>query len=195
MEKAKIIEAFKSQKLIFKILEIVFLIDILIKVVFFIQKNIFNVVFFIGGVKQDSVDFWLTAVILLIIIVFVFILFDKLWLKGVCIIGVIAISLYMIFTMIYGSSNPKCFYFSSPKGSNTLIIEENSWSLGSWCDFYEEKGLFFASDMDKSIKMENGYRPFSRGDYKVTWESESKISIQYGFGQDGVTKTEVIQID
>ncbi len=195
MEKAKIIEAFKSQKLIFKILEIVFLIDILIKVVFFIQKNIFNVVFFIRGVKQDSVDFWLTAVILLIIIVFVFILFDKLWLKGVCILGVIAISLYMIFTMIYGSSNPKCFYFSSPKGSNTLIIEENSWSLGSWCDFYEEKGLFFASDMDKSIKMENGYRPFSRGDYKVTWESESKISIQYGSGQDGVTKTKVIQID
>jgi hypothetical protein len=195
MEKVKIIDAFKSQKLIFKILEIVFLIDVLIKVIFFIQKNIFDVIFFLGGVKQDSVDFWLTAVLLIIIIIFVFILFDKLWLKGVCILGVIAINLYMIFTLIYGSTNPKCFYINSPKGSNTLIVEENAWSLGSWCDFYSEKGSFFARDLDKSIDTENGYRPFTKGDYKVTWESESKINIQYGTGQDGTVKTEVIQLD
>lgn len=193
MEKARIIEAFKSQKLIFKILEIVFLIDVLIKVVFFIQKNIFNVILFIGEVKQDTVDFWLTAVILLIIIIFVFILFDKLWLKGVCVLGVIAISLYMIFTMVYGSSNPKCFYFSSPKGDNTLIIEENSWSLGSWCDFYEEKGLFFARDMNESIKMENGYRPFSRGDYKIEWENGNKAKIIYGTGKGEEIKTVLIE--
>ncbi len=195
MEKVKIIDSFKSQKLIFKILEIIFLIDVLFKVIFFIQKNIFDVIFFLGGVKQDSIDFWLTAVLLLIIIVFVFILFDKLWLKGLCVLGVIAITLYMIFTLIYGTTSPKCFYFNSPKGNNMLIVEENSWSLGSWCDFYEEKGLLFARDIDKRINNENGYRPFTMGDYKVTWESESKINIQYGTGQDGVTKNELIEFD
>ena len=94
-----------------------------------------------------------------------------------------------------GNSSKSYFYFESPSKSHTLVIEEDSFLLGGWSNFYERKGIIFIKDLKQQIITDDGYKPFSYNDYKLKWLDDNSVEIIYGFGSEDIHKKEIIKFD
>lgn len=94
-----------------------------------------------------------------------------------------------------GNSSKSYFYFKSPNKSHTLVIEEDSFLLGGWSNFYERKGIIFIKDLKQQIITDDGYKPFSYNDYKLKWLDNNSVEIIYGFGSEDIHKKEIIKFD
>lgn len=94
------------------------------------------------------------------------------------------------------ASDDKEFYFNSPNNKNALIVEECSFLLGGWSNFYEKKYVIFKKALTKGydISTDDGYRPFSSNDYSIYWINENEVTINYGYGSNGIRKKVTVDI-
>lgn len=119
--------------------------------------------------------------------------FDKTWSRVVIIISCLVILFFVVCFGIF-QAEKKYFYFVSPDKQNTLIIEECSGFLEGWSNCYIQINHCLYREVDSNISTNNGYRPFSEGDYQIKW-GESSALISYGFGNIDVIKDTVISLN
>lgn len=94
-------------------------------------------------------------------------------------------------------SDNKEFYFESPNNTNTLIVEECSFLLGGWSNFYQRKYNIFKKPLSNGhdITTDDGYKPFSFNDYNIHWFNDNEFKIEYGYGSNGLVKEVIINIE
>lgn len=136
----------------------------------------------------------INVLILLLLIMLELILIPKVWLIVLTtIVGILALLLISSFGLI-DRIDSKYFYFNSPDNSNTLIVEENTWLLAGWSDFYIKDNMFFVRKINAKILTDNGYRPFTNKDYILTWINNNTVELTYGFGGNGTVEKEIIRL-
>lgn len=60
--------------------------------------------------------------------------------------------------------------------------------------FYIRENSLFVRKLKQSITTDDGYRPFSFGDYKLSWLDSNTVKLSYGFGDRDIVKTEIIKL-
>lgn len=174
-----------------KKLKIALVAFILFRILVFILNEKFDLYIMIFGVNQ-----W---IINLLVDVLIIITIDKLILnyntkKIINFLAVICIVLLLFINLMVNSSK-SYFYFKSPEKSHTLVVEEDSFLLGGWGNFYERKGLIFIKSLKQQIFTDDGYTPFSCNDYELKWLDNNSVEIIYGFGSMSIYKKEFIRFD
>lgn len=106
------------------------------------------------------------------------------------IVGIIVIELLLVlyielFVVIHDN---KYFKLVSEDSKHTIIVEEQSFLLAGYGNFYEKRNLLFVKKIG-SYLTDDGYRPFSDNRYSVEW-LEDGAKITYGFGSGGIEKVE-----
>ncbi|WP_460294095.1 hypothetical protein [Clostridium tertium] len=117
------------------------------------------------------------------------------WLKVVynSIITII-ILVSMFFYLMFYSEN-KYFIFKSPNKTNTLVVEEKAFLLSGHSNFYERKFGLFIKALNKGVSTDDGFRPFSNNQYKITWVDNNSVKLEYDFGSSGIWKVEFIDLN
>lgn len=109
---------------------------------------------------------------------------------------ILSIVMLIIFTFIclfYGFIRDSKYYtFHSPLNDHTIIVEEQSFLLAGYGNFYVKENALFMKYVDY-YTTDDGYRPFKFNDYHVKWEKD-RATIFYGFGSGDVQKETVIQL-
>lgn len=85
------------------------------------------------------------------------------------------------------------FEFTSPD-NKTIIIEEYGILFSGWGKVYQKKDNHIVIDLKGNISTDDGYLPFSNNNYKLKWNKNS-VTITYGFGSEGIEKTETIKLN
>lgn len=117
------------------------------------------------------------------------------WLKiSYNLIIAIVILVSSLFYTIFCSEN-KYFIFKSPNKNNTLVIEEKSFLLSGYSNFYQRKFGIFIKPLNEGIQTDDGFRPFSNNQYKITWIDNNTAKLEYDFGNAGIWKVEFIDLD
>lgn len=106
-------------------------------------------------------------------------------LVGIIIVELILALYIWIFVIIHDN---KYFTLVSEDSKHKIIVEEQSFLLAGYGNFYEKKHLFFVRKIGSYIT-DDGYRPFSDNRYSVEWLDDGAI-IKYGFGSGGIEKEE-----
>ena len=167
---------------------------ILYRILVFGLNEKFDLYLMIFGVNQWIIN--LLVDVLIIITVDMLILHKKEMLLGVMIFLSVICIVLLLFINLMMHSNKSYFHFKSPDRSHTLVVEEDSFLLGGWSNFYERRGLIFIKDLKQQIMTDDGYTPFSCNDYELNWLDNNSVEIIYGFGNEYNTyKKELIRFD
>jgi len=87
-----------------------------------------------------------------------------------------------ISTIILLNSSANQFYYYSPNKETKMIIDENSYLVGSIIDVYEGKYYIFMRKINNAyIDTDNGYRPFKDGEVSFNWINEREVIIKYRY--------------
>ncbi|MCR1949859.1 hypothetical protein NSA50_02145 [Clostridium sp. DSM 100503] len=136
--------------------------------------------------------------ILILGLIYLIILFDfkkHKWIKGAySMFAIIFILSSILFYMLFYSET-KYFTFKSPNKNNTLVVEEKAFLLSGYSNFYERKFGIFIKSLNECISTDDGFRPFSNNQYKITWVDNNTIKLEYDFGSLGIWKVEFIDLD
>lgn len=165
--------------------------------VFFVSVTVRIITFSLGYFFQLFLQDYSILYLLNYIIIFsVFFMFKKrkvIMIIG-CLILIVLIGVNSLALML--DSDNKEFEFKSPNNTNTLIVEECSFLLGGWSNFYQEKYNIFKKPLinQDGITTDDGYRPFSENDYSIYWISDDKVKIEYGYGSNNIRKEVTIII-
>lgn len=102
-----------------------------------------------------------------------------------------------LFNYLFFLSEAKYFYFYSPYEhiNRVLIAEEKAFLLAGNISFYERKYGIFIKPLNKYIRTDDGYRPFSNNAVTLKWLDENSVQLDYKFGSEGITKTEIIRFN
>lgn len=84
-------------------------------------------------------------------------------------------------------TEPRYFTFSSPDGAHTIVVEEESFLLAGFGSVYKKENALFMSKK-AGYSTDDGYRPFSANDYRLTW-GQANASLTYGFGAMGLDRS------
>lgn len=115
-----------------------------------------------------------------IILFSVFFIFNKSKIRNFMIYPVLIILILIYSFRFILRSEEKDFYFKSPRGTNTIIIEECTFLLGGWSNVYIPKYVIFKKLLPQyNISADNGGRPFTNNDYSMNWKSENVVVIKY----------------
>lgn len=176
-------------------LSIVLGISIIVKILLYILNKNYDIYFFMKGFHQKNFEYYLDVIILVTLAGIIFSYVRKILAKVIVILIAIMIFCYINFSFGFSYTYPEYFYFTSPDNSMTLIVEENSWSLGGWSNFYVMKNELFIKDLKTSISTDDGHRPFTNEDYTLLWINNNTVKISYGYGQGDIIKTEIIKLN
>ncbi len=109
-------------------------------------------------------------------------------------IAVICITL-LLFVNIFFNCEKSYFYFHSPDKSRTLVVEEDSFLLSGWSNFYEKKGFIFIKELKEHIYTDDGFRPFSSNAYKLKWLDDNSVELNYDIGSGSIEyQTKILKI-
>ena len=153
---------------------------ILLKIGFYISNHKYGLFVLINGVNQYMIN----LVINLLIVIITLLLLNNNAKKVRKYIQSVAAILLIVFLFInhgFSYGDKVYFFFQSPDHTKTLVAEENSFLLGGWCDFYEQKGIFIKK-IGGRITTDDGFRPFSSDYYKLSWLDNSTVEIYYNYG-------------
>lgn len=106
---------------------------------------------------------------------------------GIIIVEILFVFYMWIFVIIHDN---QYFKLVSEDSKHTIIVEEQSFFLAGYGNFYEKKNLLFVKKIGSYIT-DDGYRPFSDNRYSVEW-LEDGAKITYGFGSGGIEKVETL---
>jgi hypothetical protein len=178
-----------------KKLKIALVAFILFRIFIFILNKQFDLYIMVFGVNQWIINLLVNISIIITIVKLILNYNTKKILKYVInFLAVICIVLLLFINLLLNSSK-SYFYFKSPDKSHTLVVEEGSFFMSGWSNFYERKGFIFIKDLKQQIDTNNGYKPFSCNDYELKWLDIKSIEIIYGFGSMNVYKKEIIRFD
>ncbi len=174
-------------------LSILLIIMILIKIALVILSR--NYVYLItADFCRNILNPAINVLIVLLLVTLELILIPKVWLIALTtIVGILVLLLVSSFGFV-DRINSKYFYFNSPDSSNTLIVEENTWLLAGWSDFYIKENMLFVRKINAKILTDNGYRPFTNKDYILTWINNNTVELTYGFGGNGTVEKQIIRL-
>lgn len=192
--KSHILFSFKKQRIPTISFMIIMCIAIIMKISLYILKEYYGIYLFYGNIRHDVINLWLNILIILTLAFIVFIFIHKIKFKiiVICIAGITILATHALYE--FGRTYPKYFYFSSPDDVNILIIEEDSWLLGGSSNFYIKENTLFVRKLKQNISTDDGYKPFSYGDYEISWIDSNTARLSYGFGQSNIVKTEIIKL-
>jgi len=178
-----------------KKLKIALIAFILFRISVFILNEKFDLYIMIFGVNQWIINLLVDVLIIITIDKLILNYNTKKILKYIInFLAVICIVLLLFINLMVNSSK-SYFYFKSPDKSHTLVVEEDSFLLSGWSNFYERKGLIFIKSLKKQIFTDDGYTPFSCNDYELKWLDNNSVEIIYGFGSMSIYKKELIRFD
>lgn len=163
------------------------------KVLVCILKSNGKYLFLNRMVYYDEHGVFNTIIVGAIGVILFFIFHNK---KARVLISVLCISALLLSISVSNAFWPpdrEYFSFVSPDKRTTLIIEECSWLLGGWSNCYVEIKPYLLEKLDSDITTDDGYRPFSAGDYTIDWE-DNFVLITYGFGNAGIQKESVLNL-
>lgn len=169
---------------------VILLMSLLVRIAFFILNEEFEIYLLIGSINQSVVNLLLNILIIILISMLLNHKFHG-WKKYL--LNFFAVILAFIFITIYAFNcdDTYYFYFKAPDGTNTLVVEEGSFLLAGWSNFYERKSTFFIKDLKEQINTDDGYRPFSDGHYTLDWIDDTTIDLRYDFGTGDIEEKEI----
>ena len=168
----------KNMKFIFIIITVILL---LFRIVTFMLNRQFDIYLMFLGINQSIIN----SILYILIIISITVTFYqnlKKFSKYLLLFMASACIVVILFVTSIINSDKDYFYFESPNKSYTLIVEENAFLLSGWSNFYEKKGIFFIKNIKKQITTDDGYKPFSDGNYDVNWINENSVKINYDYG-------------
>lgn len=166
-----------------------------IKESFNILNKHYNIYIISKNIRQDAIILLINIIMVLLILALILLYVHKSWIKILAIIiAVCAIVVFYSDIYGFGSEDPKYYYFNSPDGTNTLIVEEKAWLLGGWSNFYVKENSLFIRGINQGITTDDGYRPFSFDDYELSWIDNNTVKLSYGYGERNIKKTEIIKL-
>lgn len=178
-----------------KKLKFTLIVFILFRILVFILNKKFDLYIMIFGVNQWVINLLIDILIIIIVDRLILNYNTKKIIKYIVNFLAVIFILFILFINLMGNSSKSYFYFKSPNKSHTLVVEEDSFLLGGWSNFYERKGLIFIKDLKQQIITDDGYKPFSYNDYKLKWLDNNSVEIIYGFGSEDIHKKEIIKFD
>ena len=180
---------------VFKIcIAVMFMVAILIQICLYVLKDYYDIWLLIGNINQNTIGFGLRVLSVILLCIWVLLMFSRKWKKVLAVVMSGVILFVCTFYYTFSQCDPKYFYFNSPNGVDTIVVEEESWLLGGWSNFYLRKNLFFIKDLKQSISTDDGYRPFTNGDYNMLWVDSNSVEISYGYGQDNIINKDIIKL-
>lgn len=168
---------------------------ILIRTMLYILKNHYNIYFLCGNLNENKIEFISSAIIVILATAIALLFADKLLKRVLLIVLEIFILLVLAFFYDFQSKQEKYFSFKSPNNEIVLIVEENCWLLGGWSNFYIKENPMFVKKLKTYVTTDDGYRPFTNGDYEVLWLDEKSLKLTYGFGEGNKERTEIFQLE
>ena len=174
---------------------ILLVVTLVIKISLYIHKRYYDFWLLIGSIKGDTIEFFLCVLTLILLSVYLVLIISKKWNKILIVLATGLILLIYSSINLFFQSDSKYFYFKSPNGANTLVVEENSWLLAGWSNLYIKKNFLFVKGIDTKILTDDGYRSFSNNSYNLSWINENKLSITYKFGNGEHIETEIIDLN
>lgn len=108
-----------------------------------------------------------------------------------CLTTIFLILINTLYTACY--QDMARFTFKSPTKIHNIIIEENTWLFTGYAIVYENTGIFFKKVLPCPIETDDGYKPFTNKDYKITWINEDTFVIKYGYGT-GIYKDTTVNV-
>ena len=178
-----------------KKLGIALIVFILFKILVFKLNEKFDLYIMIFGVNQWIINLVVDFLIIITINKLILNHNTKKILKYIINFLTVVFILLLLFKNLMLNSSKRYFYFESPNKSHTLVIEEDSFLLGGWSNFYERKGLIFIKSLHQEITTDDGYKPFSCNDYELKWLDNNSVEIIYGFGSMNAYNKEIIKFD
>ena len=146
---------------------------------------------YIGKKKQLYLEYdYFYNVLNYLILIFAFLTFFKN--KGIrWTYWSLLLVLFIFNTMgLYKSVKNVEFQRSFTQGKNYFMVRETKEEQG-FSLVYEKRHKIFIYLVDKII-VKDGYKPFTRGDYKVIWPNDEKAIIKYTFGKDKKEKGDIL---
>lgn len=178
-----------------KKLKITLIAFILFRILVFILNEKFDLYIMTFGVNQWIINLLIDVLIIITIDKLILNYNTKKILKNIInFLAVICIVLLLFINLMVNSSK-SYFYLKSPDKYHTLVVEEDSFLLSGWSNFYERKGLIFIKSLKQQIFTDDGYTPFSCNDYELKWLDNNSVEIIYGFGSMSIHKKELIRFD
>jgi len=151
--------------------------------------------FLLGTIKVGMILFIIFEVIILALIIIQIVIkkSNSIISNIFLILSAIFMVLIISFTFVVYSLNTtsKQYYFKSPKKSNTMIINEDSFFYSSNIKVYEKKYFIFKKLIsDDKIWAVDGYKPFKNGKYRINWLNEKRVRI-YFYGKSDWNKATI----
>jgi len=101
----------------------------------------------------------------------------------------------ILFVYMFLFAGDKYFYFTSPyeHSKRVLIAEESAILFSGSSSFYERKYVIFIKPINGYITTDDGFRPFSCDAFTLKWLDENSVQLDYSYGSNFITKTEIIR--
>ncbi len=174
-------------------LKYIWLIALGLEVIIYLIFYLFGLKIYLFNISPNFIFLGLLMLILILPMMF-FDYVNKSLLKIIYNVAVIIMIPIIILIYVGIYSGYKYFDFKSPNKSNTLVIEEKTFLLSGFSDFYEKKYGIFIKQIDSGISTDDGFRPFSNESYKLQWINEETVKISYAFGNGEVWKSKIINV-
>lgn len=178
-----------------KISLIILIVIILFRILEFKLNEKLDLYIMIFGINQWIINLLLDILIIIIIDRLILNYTTKKIIKYIVNFLAVTFIIFLLFINLMGNSSKSYFYFKSPDNVHTLVVEEDSFLLGGWSNFYERKGMIFIKDLKQQIITDDGYKPFSMNDYKLKWLDNNSVEIIYGFGSEYIHEKEIIKFE
>lgn len=172
---------------------IVFVVSLLLLLIPLLLEHLFGLYLFLPETVR-MVLMLIDEVIVVMSLLLGFRLSEYRWLRitAACLFGVL-VALSVIITV---TTKPNVVTIVDDSGPRTLVIQQNSWELGTDNRLYLQENALFLRSLDCNLITASSATPFANGDYTLEW-SEDSLTIQYkeGSSANSVWSTAVIELD
>ena len=115
------------------------------------------------------------------------------WLRitAACLLGILVV--VSVFLTI--PTRQKVVTVVDDSGPRTLVIQQNSWALGTDNRLFVQVNPLFVRSLNKNLITTTSATPFSNGDYTLEWTDDT-VTIHYkeGTSENSVWSTAVVQL-
>ncbi|WP_010238448.1 hypothetical protein [Clostridium arbusti] len=161
-----------------------------------IIENFWELKILVFSINGNFIKLFLASMLILLPIYFFYCSNNRIVKKIYSILSIVCF-ICIVFLYMFSFSGNRYFYFYSPHNNRILIAEETSWLLSGGSSFYERKYRIFMKPIKEGITTDDGYRPFSSGEFTVKWLSKNKVQLDYKYGSmiNDIWKTEIINLN
>lgn len=180
-------------KRVHNIFRIVFAVSLLLLLVPLCLENFCGLYLFLPEAVKATLMLVLEVVIVVSLLLG-FRLSEYRWLRVIvtCLLGVL-VALSMLLTL---TTQRDVVTVVDDSGPHTLVIQQNSWELGTDNRLFLQVNPLFLRSLEKNLITASSATPFSNGDYTLEWGDDT-VTIHYkeGISATSVWSTEVVPLN